>query len=180
MRQASRIATTSACAVGSFVAVTRFVPSAIMRPSFTITAANGPPLPLRTLSIARAIARRMNSCFIGDSSRFQGASTPAKYQYECAVSRRLQNGANLRRWVRYNLSKSRKCAMRQVNSPAFALELQTDGNGKPPDWKVDSAQGRPRKGHRCCALRRRFDLPGHDLRRHRAKLGGAREDPWYP
>src|SRR3546814_10788586 len=41
--QASRIATTSAWAVGSFCEVTRFQPSPTISPSFTTTAPNGPP-----------------------------------------------------------------------------------------------------------------------------------------
>src|SRR5216683_5554002 len=61
LRQASRIATTSACAVGSFVVVTRLAPSATTRPSFTTSAANGPPPPVRTFSSPKAMARRMKS-----------------------------------------------------------------------------------------------------------------------
>src|SRR6185436_71981 len=61
---ASRIATTSACAVGSLVSVTRLVPSATMCPSRTTSAANGPP-PACTLasdsSTARAMKRRGSS-----------------------------------------------------------------------------------------------------------------------
>src|SRR4029077_1552232 len=53
------MATTSACAVGSFVEVTRFAPSAMMWPSLTMTQPNGPP-PARLLSISSAMARRMN------------------------------------------------------------------------------------------------------------------------
>ena len=45
------IATTSACAVGSFVEVTLLAPCAMIFPSFTITAPNGPPFPDFTLSI---------------------------------------------------------------------------------------------------------------------------------
>src|ERR1700730_10274031 len=55
------MATISACAVGSLVRVTRFVPLAMMRPSLTITAAKGPPLPERTFSSASAMARFMKS-----------------------------------------------------------------------------------------------------------------------
>src|SRR5438477_2408617 len=55
------MATTSACAVGSFIRVTRFAPSAIMRPSLTINAANGPPLPEWTFSSASAMACLMKS-----------------------------------------------------------------------------------------------------------------------
>src|ERR1700677_4025353 len=50
------MATTSACAVGSLIAVTRFVPVATMFPSRTITAPNGPPPPDVTFSVANAIA----------------------------------------------------------------------------------------------------------------------------
>src|ERR1700758_2332895 len=60
---AARIALTSPCAVGSFVAVTEFAPSPTMRPSRTMTAPNGPPLADTTFSVARAIARRRNSGF---------------------------------------------------------------------------------------------------------------------
>src|SRR6267378_3957029 len=60
------MATISACAVGSLVRVTRFVPSAMMRPSLAITAANGPPLPERTFSSASAIALFMK---FGDITR---------------------------------------------------------------------------------------------------------------
>ena len=42
--QAARMATTSACAVGSLLAVTRLKPSPTTRPSFTMTAPKGPPL----------------------------------------------------------------------------------------------------------------------------------------
>src|SRR5438876_2308014 len=59
----------SAWAVGSFVEVTRLVPSARTRPSFTTSAANGPPRPERTFSSARAMARRMNSSDIGSQRR---------------------------------------------------------------------------------------------------------------
>src|ERR1700733_4768601 len=50
------MATTSACAVGSLVAVTRFAPVATIFPSRTITAPNGPPPPDVTFSVASAIA----------------------------------------------------------------------------------------------------------------------------
>src|SRR5215470_19717373 len=67
--QASRMTTIWAWAVGSLVKVTRFAPSATTLPSFTTTAANGPP-PDRTLATASAIAWRMIS---GDI--FSGLST---------------------------------------------------------------------------------------------------------
>src|SRR5271154_5602042 len=53
---ALRIATISPCAVGSFVAVTRLEPVAIIPPSRTMTAPNGPPRPDVTFSVASAIA----------------------------------------------------------------------------------------------------------------------------
>src|SRR5215472_3824229 len=49
----------SAWAVGSLEEVTSFAPSAIIFPSFTTTAPNGPPRPERTFSIASAMARAM-------------------------------------------------------------------------------------------------------------------------
>src|ERR1700678_1593363 len=55
------MATTSACAVGSLIAVTRFVPVATMFPSRTITAPNGPPPPDVTFSVANAIAVSIKS-----------------------------------------------------------------------------------------------------------------------
>lgn len=61
--QALRIALTSACAVGSLLAVTRFTPVATTLPSFTITAPNGPP-PFLTLLSAREIASRIISSFL--------------------------------------------------------------------------------------------------------------------
>lgn len=57
------MALTSACAVGSFVAVTEFTPSPTMRPCFAITAPKGPPLPETTFSVANAMARLRNSGF---------------------------------------------------------------------------------------------------------------------
>src|SRR6266446_5410382 len=76
------MATTSACAVGSFVDVTRFAPSAMMRPSLTISAANGPPLPERTFSSALAIARFMNS---GDIPLFFNRSPDCTFRPEIAT-----------------------------------------------------------------------------------------------
>src|SRR5580704_2964946 len=58
------MATISAWAVGSFVGVTRFAPSARIRPSLAMTAPKGPP-PERRLSSARVMARRMNSVEAG-------------------------------------------------------------------------------------------------------------------
>src|ERR1041385_9431470 len=49
VRQASRMATTSACAVGSLSRVTWLLPVAMTMPSLTTTAPNGPP-PRRTLA----------------------------------------------------------------------------------------------------------------------------------
>src|SRR5262245_39200570 len=55
MRQASRIATTSAWAVGSLERVTWLAPEAITMPSFTTRAAKGQP-PRRTLATAISMA----------------------------------------------------------------------------------------------------------------------------
>src|SRR5437667_7898453 len=49
----------SACAVGSLAEVTRLAPSAMILPSHTTNAANGPPRPERAFSVASAMARRM-------------------------------------------------------------------------------------------------------------------------
>src|SRR5699024_6961772 len=73
--QASRIAATSAWAVGSFVAVTRFTPSTSSPPGRRTTAPHGPPPPA-TLAVARAIVR----CRVGVGSGwsiagFLGAGT---------------------------------------------------------------------------------------------------------
>src|SRR5262249_40819834 len=54
------MATISAWAVGSFVAVTRFAPVAMTVPSFATSAANGPP-PFRMFARANAMAWRMKS-----------------------------------------------------------------------------------------------------------------------
>src|SRR4051794_5949615 len=59
--QAERIALTSACAVGSFVEVTLFQPSAMTLPCLTMTAPNGPPAPSRMRLADNSTARRMNS-----------------------------------------------------------------------------------------------------------------------
>src|SRR5688500_13387924 len=64
--QALRIAVTSACAVGSFVDVTRFQPSAITLPSLTTMAPNGPPAPSRMRSAESRTAWRMRP--IGSAS----------------------------------------------------------------------------------------------------------------
>src|SRR5258707_7034793 len=53
------MATISACAVGSLVAVTQLATCAMTRPSFAMSAAKGPPRPERTFSRASAMARRM-------------------------------------------------------------------------------------------------------------------------
>src|SRR5574344_277085 len=57
--QASLIADTSACAVGSLLGTTLFAPVAIISPSFTITAPNGPP-PLLIFSFDRFMATFIN------------------------------------------------------------------------------------------------------------------------
>src|SRR5579862_5912564 len=58
------MATISACAVGSLAEVTRLVPVATISSSPTITAAKGPPWPVRTLATAISIARAINRCCI--------------------------------------------------------------------------------------------------------------------
>jgi len=58
-RQASRMATISACAVGSLPRVTWLVPVAITTPSLTTRAANGPPS-RRTLATAISTACLMS------------------------------------------------------------------------------------------------------------------------
>src|SRR5438874_173574 len=73
------MATISACAVGSFVAVTRFVPSAMTRPSLTMTQPNGPP-PARMFSKASAMARRMNSADMWSATCVQIACAGEKAQ----------------------------------------------------------------------------------------------------
>src|ERR1700678_2644607 len=50
------MATTSACAVGSFVEVTRLTPVATTWPLRTTTAPNGPPTPEVTFCVASSIA----------------------------------------------------------------------------------------------------------------------------
>src|SRR5438045_5714242 len=62
---ACRMAVISACAVGSLVEVTTFVPSPTIFPSLTITAPKGPPLPEFTFSIASWIARAIKVFCIG-------------------------------------------------------------------------------------------------------------------
>lgn len=57
------MALTSPCAVGSLAAVTVLAASPTTLPSRTMTAANGPPLPEATFSVASAMARRRNSGF---------------------------------------------------------------------------------------------------------------------
>src|ERR1035438_4728444 len=58
--QALRMATTSACADGSLVAVTELAPSATTLPSLTTTAPKGPPRPAPTLASDNSMARCMN------------------------------------------------------------------------------------------------------------------------
>src|SRR5271163_3616783 len=55
------MALTSACAVGSFAAVTRLTPVATTSPFLTTTAPKGPPAPLRTFSVASRTASCMKS-----------------------------------------------------------------------------------------------------------------------
>src|SRR5271157_448117 len=66
-RQAWRMASISAWAVGSLADVTRLAPSAMILPSLTIRAAKGPPWPEFTFSMARAMARCRNGSDMGES-----------------------------------------------------------------------------------------------------------------
>src|SRR5580693_8014298 len=82
------MAVTSACAVGSFAEVTKFVPVAMTRPSFTTIAPNGPPRPDRTFSTARWIASRMKESLIprlappgAQSINCTGKGDPAVYAF---------------------------------------------------------------------------------------------------
>lgn len=54
------MATTSACAVGSFAEVTLLAPLPTICPPFTTTAPKGPPLPDATFSTERRMASFMN------------------------------------------------------------------------------------------------------------------------
>src|SRR5581483_7630613 len=74
VRHACRMATISACAVGSFVAVTRFVPSPMTLPSLTITHANG----LRARS-ARFPSRAPSPAACG--------FCPYRFEYRCDARR---------------------------------------------------------------------------------------------
>src|SRR5258707_3142167 len=62
--QARRMATISACAVGSLLDVTSFQPSEMIVLLRTMTAPNGPPLFVRIFSSASTIARCMNACSV--------------------------------------------------------------------------------------------------------------------
>src|SRR5215469_2584209 len=108
------MATTSACAVGSLVVVTRLTPSATIRPSFTITAAKGPPPPVRTFSLPSAIARRMNS---SDMARYpvSGCLDPRQIATWMCPSR--HDGE--RRFARHDLLR---CA-RQAEGGEFAAKV---------------------------------------------------------
>jgi hypothetical protein len=61
---ASRIAETSACAVGSFVEVTRFQPRPAILPFLTMTAPNGSPCFPRIFESESPMACRMNFSFM--------------------------------------------------------------------------------------------------------------------
>src|SRR5262245_46989832 len=72
--QARRMATISACAVGSLLDVTSFQPSAMIVSLRTMTAPNGPPLFARIFSSASATARCINACsLISQSPRHSQA-----------------------------------------------------------------------------------------------------------
>src|SRR6478672_11638426 len=59
--QACRMATTSACAVGSLLEVTLLAPLAMISPFLTMTAPKGPPLQVLILVKDKAIASRINA-----------------------------------------------------------------------------------------------------------------------
>src|ERR1700752_3720371 len=63
-RQASRMATISACAVGSLAEVTWLEPRPTILLFRTTIAPKGPPLPRRIIRIERRIASRMKFLFI--------------------------------------------------------------------------------------------------------------------
>src|SRR6185503_2095612 len=70
------MALTSACAVGSFAAKTVLTPSTTTAPSFTISAANGPPPPEFTFSEASRITRRINSGFARSTRQYRASFYP--------------------------------------------------------------------------------------------------------
>src|ERR1700691_5126295 len=77
------MALTSPCSVGSFVVVTELAPSPTILPSRTTTAANGPPVAVRTLRVASAMARRRNSGlgWLGMRSDFNSLGRRRQIQY---------------------------------------------------------------------------------------------------
>src|SRR5579875_669660 len=94
-RAAARIAFTSACAVGSLVAVTELAPSPTISPWRTTTAPNGPPLPRTTFSVASSMARRRNSGFglPGMTALSSCAGIVRQHQYGTAKPERLRTVA---------------------------------------------------------------------------------------
>src|SRR5216684_2002420 len=123
------MATISACAVGSLVAVTRLAPSAMMRPSFAMSAAKGPPWPERTFSKASAMARRMKSADMF-AVRNQLASTGEKSQRATAVPDGSSGPSVLRvnriacaTWLAENVSR-RGFLKGVVGTSAFVLGVR--------------------------------------------------------
>src|SRR5271156_2281939 len=96
-RQASRIATISACAVGSFVAVTQFTPSAIIFPSRTITVPNGPPRPERTFSSDNASARviKLSHNGLGVRSGIRSRATLQFAARDCSAAHHIHRNENV-------------------------------------------------------------------------------------
>src|SRR5215469_5149016 len=90
-RHASRIATISAWAVGSFVEVTWFQPLAMIVPWRAMMAPNGPPSPAAIFSAESAMARRIKASGTSSGARIAVAShldgsspthlRPSSYQY---------------------------------------------------------------------------------------------------
>jgi hypothetical protein len=97
------MATTSACAVGSLVAVTRLKPSPTTRPSFTMTAPKGPPLRC-TFSRDSWMARRMKACCASVVMDAFLARGPGGFVARC---RERTPWRAMRRWIRTNGNASK-------------------------------------------------------------------------
>src|SRR5712692_2879649 len=87
------MATISACAVGSLLEVTRLVPSAITLPSFTTIAANGPPRPECTFSMASSMAFCMNGFAMASilvrTAKHGAPRAPAETSYVTTASLKI-------------------------------------------------------------------------------------------
>src|SRR5213080_1759308 len=141
--QALRIATISAWAVGSLPAVTWFQPSAMIRPSRTITAPNGPVPSCRIFSSDSAIARCMNSCWlIGPMSQQEF----------------------MQRAIALSLEK-----MRQDGTGPFGAVIVRDGRIIAEGWNQVTAGNDPTAHaeivaiRKACAAAGSFNLPDADI-----------------